>query len=225
MKRNSAWLRRVTDVLRTSRTMRSALLGGGVAGNEQLTAVAGVLLIVLLAVLGVTIVRIRQLIWLHLFLGLLLIGPVMLKMATTAYRFARYYLHDRTYVEKGPPPLVLRALGPGVVLTTIGVFATGVVLLFLGPAHRSTSLLAHKVTFILWLVFTGLHVLGHLPGLSGSLRAVRDQDLARLGSSAGNAGRWIVLAGGVLAGVIVAVLLLPHFSIWTAPGAFPHHEH
>jgi len=33
------------------------LLGGGVGGNEQLTAATGVVLIVLLAVLGVTILR------------------------------------------------------------------------------------------------------------------------------------------------------------------------
>jgi hypothetical protein len=146
-------------------------------------------------------------------------------MASTGYRFARYYTQDRIYVEKGPPALVLRALGPGVVLTTVAVFASGIVLLFEGPTHRSTSLLVHKVTFILWLVFTGLHVLGHLPGLGGSLRAVRDPEAGRLGSRAGAAGRWIALAGGVLAGVILAVVLIPHFSIWTAPGAFPHHEH
>ncbi|MEA2159320.1 MAG: hypothetical protein QOD66_1700, partial [Solirubrobacteraceae bacterium] len=55
----------------------------GTERNEQLTATVGVLLLVLLAVLGVTIVRIGQLIWLHLFLGLLLVGPVMLKVVST----------------------------------------------------------------------------------------------------------------------------------------------
>jgi len=42
---------------------RITLLGGGTQGNEQITAVTGVVLIVLLAALGVTILRIRQLIW------------------------------------------------------------------------------------------------------------------------------------------------------------------
>jgi hypothetical protein len=36
--------------------------------------------------LGITIVRIGQLIWLHLFLGLLLLGPVGAKLASTGYR-------------------------------------------------------------------------------------------------------------------------------------------
>ena len=51
---------------------RRGLLGGGTEGNERLTVLTGLLLIVLLAGLGITIVRIGQLLWLHLFLGLLL---------------------------------------------------------------------------------------------------------------------------------------------------------
>jgi hypothetical protein len=212
-------------VLRERRTFRPGLLGGGAAGNEQLTAATGVLLIVLLAVLGVTILRIRQLIWPHLFLGLLLLGPVLLKMASTGYRFARYYLRNQSYLAKGPPELILRALAPGVVLSSIAVFASGIVLMFEGPAHRSAALLAHKASFIIWLGLTALHVLGHLPGLRGSLRATRDDDLAALGVGTGAAGRWIVLTGAMVAGVILAVALIPHFSQWTAPGAFPSHDH
>ena len=82
---------------RTPNDRISTLMAGGPDGNERLTAVTGVLLLVLLAVLGVTIVRIGQLTWLHLFLGLLLIGPVGLKMASTGYRFTRYYTHDPAY--------------------------------------------------------------------------------------------------------------------------------
>ena len=47
--------------------------------------------------------RIGQLLWLHLFVGLLLIGPVVLKLASTGYRFARYYTNDAVYRRKGPP--------------------------------------------------------------------------------------------------------------------------
>lgn len=202
-------------------------MGGGTAGNEQLTTMTGVLLIVLLAVLGVTILRIRQLIWLHLFLGLLLIGPVALKMLSTGYRFGRYYTRSEAYVGKGPPLLVLRSIAPVVVLSTIVVFASGIWLMLVGPSERSTPLLVHKASFILWLAVTALHVLGHLPGMGDSLKATRLSSTA-LGSeaAAGSAGRWIALIGAVVAGVILAVVLIPHFSLWTAPGAFPHHgEH
>jgi hypothetical protein len=69
-------------------------------------------LLILLAVLGVTILRIGQLISVHLFLGLLLIGPVGLKMASTGYRFVRYYTGSPTYRRKGPPETWLRMLAP-----------------------------------------------------------------------------------------------------------------
>ncbi len=201
------------------------LVGGGIDGNEQLTAMTGVLLIVLLAVLGVTIVRIGQLIWLHLFLGLLLLGPVALKMASTGYRFLRYYTRAAIYRAKGPPMPALRAMGPIVVLSTVVVFISGVVLMFNGPSNRGTLLLLHKASFIVWLVFMGLHVLAHLPGLGPALRAVRlgDQGLSIDRGGSGAAGRWLVLVGALVAGLVLALVLLPHFGAWTAPGVLQHH--
>src|SRR6201995_5581256 len=118
-------------------------LGGGTDGNERLTAIVGALLLVLLAVLGVTIIRIGQLLWLHLFLGLLLIGPVALKLASTGYRFARYYLAAAAYRLKGPPHPLLRGLAPFLVITTVAVFVTGILLLVDGPASRDQLLLWH----------------------------------------------------------------------------------
>jgi hypothetical protein len=67
-----------------------------------LTAGIGAALIVLLAALGVTIIRLRPLIWEHLFIGLLLIGPVVVKLVSTGYRFIRYYAGNAVYVRKGP---------------------------------------------------------------------------------------------------------------------------
>jgi hypothetical protein len=201
----------------------------GTDGNEQLTATVGVALIILLAALGITIVSIGQLIWLHLFLGLLLIGPIALKIGSTGYRFARYYTRNPEYLRKGPPFVALRLIAPIVMATTVIVFATGVVLLFNGPAHRSTWLLAHKASFIVWLGATAVHVLGHLPGLPASLRAApllpgvgADSDGRDL--AAGAAARWILLAGAIVGGVVLAIVLIPHFGVWTAPGALHHHS-
>ncbi len=208
---------------RNEDAVRSSVLGGGTDGNEWLTSATGVLLIGLLAVLGITIVQIRQLIWLHLFLGLLLVGPILLKMASTGYRFVRYYAHNPAYRAKGPPHPLLRVLGPAVVLSTLVVFITGIVLMLQGPADRHVTLLIHKVSFFIWLAFTGLHILGHLPGLGQLLSARRPAETDGLGSADGAAGRWIVLVGAVVAGAVLAVALIPHFSPWTASGAFPHH--
>jgi hypothetical protein len=108
------------------------------------------------------------------------------------------------------------------------VFVTGVVLLFDGPRGRATPLLIHKVSFFAWLAFFGLHVLAHVPGLPRSLRAVRldDEGDSQDGAFArGAAGRWIALGGAIVGGAVLAIVLIPHFSIWTAPGALPHHHH
>ena len=201
------------------------LLGGGTAGNEQLTATVGVVLLILLAVIGVTILRVHQLISVHLFVGLLLIGPVALKVASTGYRFTRYYTHDPAYRRAGPPLPVLRIIAPVVVLSTVVVFVSGLILLFNGPQDRGQFVLIHKASFIVWLVFTSLHVLGHLPGLPAHLRATRETRDAVVGSEPGGGGRTIALAGSLVAGVMLALMLLPRYGAWTAANAFLHHAH
>ena len=201
-----------------------AWFGGGTNGNEQLTAIAGVILLVLLPLLGITIVRIGQLIWEHLFLGLLLIGPVALKMASTGYRFVRYYTGNAEYRRKGPPELILRVIGPVVVLSTAVVLATGVMLLIVGPPHRDPWLLLHKVSFIVWLVFIGLHILGHLPAVGRALGVGPRGRQQRARAAPGAAGRWIVLVGALVAGLVLAIVLIPDFSAWSSHGAFVHHH-
>jgi hypothetical protein len=224
--------RRLPHKLRTPRWL-ARLLAGGTTGNEQLTALTSIVLVVLLAALGVTIVRIRPLLGPHMFIGMLLIGPLLLKLASTGYRFARYYTHDRVYVKKGPPPANLRMLAPFVVVSTVVVFATGVVLLLAGPSSRSALLPIHKVSFIAWVVFTALHVLGHLPDLPQGLRftdtpadvaaGVGDPDGRELVSySAGNAGRALSLAGAIVAGAVLAIVYIPQFAPWIHAQYFAH---
>ena len=203
----------------------SRIRGGGTDGNEQLTTVTGMILIVLLAVIGVTIPDLGQLVWLHLFVGLLLIGPVLLKMGSTGYRFMKYYGGNPEYRRKGPPELILRLIGPLVVLSTAGVFATGIVLLVAGANHRNPWLFLHKATFIVWLVFMSLHVLGHLPAVGRALGIGRKGDEQLAGAAPGAMGRWVAIAGAVVAGLILALVLIPDFASWTAHGVFAHHHH
>jgi hypothetical protein len=200
-----------------------ALTGGGPEGNEELTTIAGAILIVLLAVLGITIIRIGQLLWLHLFLGLLLLGPIAVKMGSTGYRFVRYYTLDAVYRSEGPPEPILRAIAPIVVACTIMVFVTGIVLLAVGVSGRGELVELHKVSFIVWLAFTALHVLLHLPALARWLRVPRSRPEG-LGTPPGAPGRWLVLGGGLAVGLIIAVALIPDFGAWTAHTAALHHH-
>src|SRR5476651_855348 len=74
---------------------------GGATGNDRLTAVVGAVLIVLLAVEGATIPFLGGLLTVHIFVGMLLLGPVALKLASTGYRAARYYAGKGEYVRRG----------------------------------------------------------------------------------------------------------------------------
>lgn len=210
---------------RARRPRVRAVTGGGTDGNEQLTTVTGAILIVLLAVIGFTIPLLRQFVSVHLFVGMLLIGPVLLKMASTGYRFLRYYTGNAEYRHKGPPEVVLRVIGPIVVLSTVAVFATGVVLLILGPGHRDPWVELHKLTFIVWLVFMSLHVLLHLPGVARAFGIGREGREQLAGAAPGAAGRWIAIAGALVAGLVLAIVLIPDFAAWTAHGVFAHHHH
>ncbi|HVS99765.1 MAG TPA: hypothetical protein VHE08_04540 [Solirubrobacterales bacterium] len=192
---------------------RAAPRTGGVAGNARLTGAVAVALLVLLAAEGVTIPFIGQLLGPHMFIGLLLVPPVALKLASTGYRFVRYYTHDAPYVRKGPPPLVLRALAPGVVLTTLAVFGTGVALLFTSPPSH-TLIFAHKLSFIAWVALMALHVLGHLlelPRLAGADWRRHGPREARLAGAGLRAG---ALAGAIVLGVALGFLALSAGKAW-----------
>jgi hypothetical protein len=117
----------------------------GTEGNEILTSAAAVVLVCLLAAEGITIVHMRGLLSAHMFIGLVLIGPVLLKLGSTGYRMVRYYSGSRPYRVKGPPALPLRALALVLVASTIAVLASGVLLLAAG--HKSRTLVTiHKVS-------------------------------------------------------------------------------
>ncbi len=121
---------------------------------------AGAVLFVLLALEGVTILRVHSLVALHIFVGMVLLPIAVVKTVTTCYRFARYYAGDRAYVAKGAPPFLLRLAGPFVVVLTIAVLATGIGAGIDGPG--TWLLRAHKATFILWFGVMTVHVLGHI---------------------------------------------------------------
>lgn len=112
----------------------------GLAGNARLTAWTGLLLLGLSVAEVITLINVGGLISWHLVIGTLLIPPALLKTVSTGWRIAHYYSGTPPYRHAGPPPMLLRILGPGVIAFTLGLLATGVLLVFLGgepESHRS----------------------------------------------------------------------------------------
>jgi hypothetical protein len=201
-----------------SRAQRRADLG--VAANARLTATNAAVLIVLLAAEGATILRVRQLISPHVFLGIVLIPPVLLKLGSTGYRFVRYYRGAPAYRRKGPPPVLLRLLGPVVAILTLVLLASGVALLLAGPAWSRELLFVHKASFVLWFFAMTVHVLGHLPEVARL--APRDW-LRRTRRDVSGAGtrQWLI-AASLVAGALLGLVTLSLVAPWLASAHVGH---
>ena len=190
----------------------------GVEANARLTASVAVVLFVVLAAEGVTILRIRPLLTPHVFIGMLLVPPVLLKIGSTTWRFVRYYLGSPEYRRKGPPPIVLRLLGPVLVTLTVIVFASGIALLLMPTSWHARLLFVHKASFILWIAAMVIHVLGHL--LDTARLAPRDwMHRTRREVSGAGLRQWSI-AGSLVLGLFLAFITVPEVGRWLATGGF-----
>jgi hypothetical protein len=180
------------------RGLANRLLGGS-DGNEQLTAIVAMLLLVLLAVEGATLLNVSSLLTVHAYVGVLLVPVVAVKLASTGWRMLRYYLGGEEYVRRGPPHIVLRALvAPVLVVSTIILFATGVALLALGQTEGPLVAL-HKASFFVWFWTTAFHVLTKMFRLPQALRQRLPGLVLRLG----------VVGASLVAGLALATVTLP----------------
>lgn len=180
---------------------------GGIEGNELLTIMAAAVLVALLAAEGLTILWLGDLRTEHMFIGLVLLGPLAVKLGSVGYRMARYYTRARAYREKGPPALVLRLLAPVLVASTLLIFTTGVVLL--ADGHRSDFVLElHKIGFIVWSGCFAVHLLWYAPRAWSSLRAVRRERVP------GALLRTVMLSASLGGGLTLALVLLSAIESW-----------
>lgn len=182
-------------------------------GNERLTAAAGLVLIALSVVEYLTLLLGLQrfLSW-HVFVGLVLLPPIGLKIASTGWRFMRYYTRNDEYRLKGAPQALMRLLAPLLVAFTLLLFGSGVAI---GLVHGTPLALARRIhgpAAFLWTVTLGVHILVYLPR---ALRAARaDAVPATRRETVGAARRTLALGAAIAAGVVLGVATLPAQSHW-----------
>ena len=185
---------------------------GGPAGNARLTAWTGLVLLVLFLAELVTALDVRGLMSWHVTIGALLIPPALLKTASTGWRIVRYYRGHHAYQVAGPPPLLLRVLGPLVVLSTLAVLGTGILLILLGPDRSRSGLIdasfLHKGSFVIWAAATGLHTVVRL------VPAVQLTVSGKKGSVPGRVSRVAVLLVACAAAAVVAVAVFAGSGAW-----------
>jgi len=176
----------------------------GVEANARLTGYVGVVLAVLLAAELVTGLRFKQLLPAHAVIGFVLVPPVLLKLASVGYRFARYYTGDARYRAAGPPRLAMRLLGPVIVLLTVVVIATGIELWLFGYRFGFVWVPVHHFSAYLWFVTMAVHVVNYLRR-APELAAADWRDHLR-----GAFTRRSLVAGSLILGAALAIAMLPY---------------
>ncbi len=126
----------------------------------RLTSLLGMVLFFLLALEGISVPFVGELLTWHVVIGVILIPVMTAKIVVTTYRFVLYYTRSLDFKKAGPPWMPLRIIGPLMVFTTVGLMVSGVVLMVIGPNSTSVNLwiFIHRAFFIAWFAFTALHV-------------------------------------------------------------------
>jgi hypothetical protein len=147
---------------------------------------------------------VRSVITLHVAVGLALLGPVLLKLASVTYRMASYYRGASGYAQRGKPAVGLRLLGGALALSFLSMLASGLALI-VGPsgAHSAARSIHAVSAYVVVLL-----LIGHL--------AVHMRPAARLASAdirprtpkvQGARSRWLALLASLTLGGVLALLL------------------
>jgi|GEM_PF-487542 len=199
-----------------------------VEANARFTATIGALLLFLLFIEGISLLKIASLLQLHVFIGMVLIPVVILKIISTTYRFIKYYAGHRGFVQKGPPVMLLRILGPFIVVLTVILLATGFALLEVPLSQRGSILFLHKASFVLWFIAMVVHVLGHL---AETLKFAPKDYYAKTRRQLQGVGlrQWTIVAAlsvGVLLGALVIHQADNYFNPYSQSGShtITHHR-
>lgn len=182
-------------------------------GNDRLTAAVGILLLIPIAVeLATIFLGVHTFMSLHVFVGLALIPPVLLKLGSTGWRFVRYYTRSRPYVTRGPPRLRMRLLAPLLVAATVVLFGSGVAMGVLHGHALQVARRLHGPASVVWLVLVGIHVLVYLRRAVSSSSG--DLDSAARADVPGATWRSYALGTALVLGLVAAVATVPSQHRW-----------
>ncbi|HEY2543476.1 MAG TPA: hypothetical protein VGH92_10550 [Gaiellaceae bacterium] len=182
-------------------------------GNQRLTGAIGALLLVPIAIEAATIVLgVHTFMSLHVFVGLLLIPPVLLKLVSAGWRFMRYYTRVDDYMLHGPPQVAMRVLAPVLVAATVVLFASGVAMGFLHGHALSLARSLHGPASVVWLALVGVHVLVYAK--RAFVDAAADVVPAERRRVRGATVRASLVAAALVAGIVAGAAFVPAQHRW-----------
>jgi hypothetical protein len=158
----------------------------------------------------------------HVFVGLALIPPVLLKLASTGWRFVRYYTRSTAYAEHGAPKIAMRLLAPLFVAATVVLFGSGVAMGILHGHALEVARRLHGPASVVWLLLFGVHALVYLNrALVGSGREIT----AAEEPVPGRRERVSVITAVVISGLVVGLATIPAQHRWVRLRRDHHGEH
>ena len=149
----------------------------GVTGNKRLTSLLGIALFCLLLLQVASALFFALLTYnvaffngptydivrpVHFFVGFALMPLLGLKLASTGWRFSRYYLRARAYRRAGAPTWVARLTAPLLIISGISVFASGVEMWSFQNQLGWPWTAIHNVAAFTFVAVLTLHVVLHL---------------------------------------------------------------
>lgn len=182
-------------------------------GNERLTAAVGVLVLApVLVEIASVLLGVHTFMSLHVFVGLALIPAVLLKLASTGWRFVRYYTRSHEYLAVGPPQLAMRLLAPLFVAATVVLFGSGVAMGLLHGHALQIARNLHGPASVIWLGLLGLHVLVYL--VRALRRTAEDALPGKREPVRGTTARAYALAAVVVGGLVLGAATVPAQHRW-----------
>lgn len=190
-----------------------------VARNERLTAITAAVLLVGFLVDLIVTANLSRLIMVHIFLGTLLAGPLIVKLSSVGYRFLRYYTKSPAFVAKGPPNPWMRLLAPFFIVDTLLLFISGLALVFEGSPNNRLVFLLHAGTGALWIPMLAVHVYAHIRQVPRAI--ARDWVIPSQEAMSGRVKRLriniIALIIGAIGGLIVSGVAAPWRRVHLPP--------
>ena len=178
--------------------------------------------------------RIGRLLTLHVFLGMLLLGPVALEAGSVGAGSSATTRGASRTGAKGRQCSLLRLIGPVIMLLTACVFCSGIMLAVAGPGDGNRGplwLTVHRIGFIAWAFFITIHVLAYVWRLPRLLAAEARGAAMPQGDTDGHAAagrharramevlggrgtRLALLTASLLAGLVIALLTVHLAGNW-----------
>lgn len=195
----------------------------GVAGNTRLTSLAATALLALITLQVISAVFFALLTYnvslpvgpfydvvrpVHFFVGFMLMPLIAIKLASTGYRFTRYYTRNPAYHAAGPPHPVGRLIAPALVGSAVILVASGVEMWSYQNQFNLPWTAIHNVAAFTFVSVVIVHIVLHVRQAhreaAADLAGVPARaDAAVTGPPAGAITRRAVIGGAIAFGAVL----------------------